>query len=408
MSVARPATGLLFSRCLAASPAAPTTSRAGASIACRHFSSSAPLEARRRPRFKSVRVADMGLRTPEDIEAFAKDKFPEYSAEDRDDLRKAYSPEQIAALEAAEAAIDPKDLTVQGRLRDDPYRLPYLDDFKNIQPIIDKRPKTKPAPDPNARFMTKEEFTEDLMKWANKFFPAGMETKTIRDFLPEDQKKLPEEMWHPRARAKAQKDLEAYLIATDGEHEFNVEGGSEGPGSLDILDYLLERSTLTDGNRGSNTALAPALPNKVPGVAGLYKNAADPEDEGLDDTGEYRDLKRHTGMNVRALKSFTVKTLVLRMVSNQTRLGKIRSASVVAIAGNKDGWLGLGTAKSVEVPVAMQKAKLAAIRDMKPIPRYEGRTIFGNVEAKVSGTVVRLAARPPGKINKMLCPCLSG
>lgn len=397
MSVARPATGLLFSRCLAAPPVTPGAASSGraAPRASRHFSSSAPLEARRRPRFKSIRVADMGLRSPEDIETFSKDKFPEYSAEEKKVLRKAYSPEQMAALEAGEAAINPKDLTVQGRLRDDPYRLQYLDDFKNIQPIIDKRPKTKPAPNLRAKFMDSEQFTEDLMKWAEKFFPAGMETKTVKDFLPDDVKDLPEEEWHPRARAKDEKALEEYLLATDGTQEINLEEG--GPTSVDILDYLLERSTLTDRGQGSNSALAPALPNQVPGVAGLYKHAVDPADEGLDDTGEYQDLKKQTGMTVRALKSFTVKTLVLRFVSNQTRLGKIRSASVMALAGNKDGWLGLGVSKSTEVAVAMQKAKLAAIRDMQPIRRYEGRTIYGNVEAKVSGTVVRLSARPPGK-----------
>lgn len=337
----------------------------------------------------------MGLRSQEDVDNFSKDKFPEYTTEEKDELRKSYSPEQMAALEAGEAAINPKDLTVQGRLRDDPYRLPYLDDFKNIQPIIDRRPKTKPAPDPNARFMDTEQFTADLIKWTEKFFPTGMGSKTVKDFMPDDVKDLPEEEWHPRARAKAEKDLEAYLLSVDG--ELNIDLEKEGPNSVDVLDYMLERSSLTDKGRGSNTALAPALPNQVPGVAGLYKNAIDPEDEGLDDTGEYKDLKKHTGMTVKALKSFAVKTLVLRMVSNQTRLGKIRSASVMAIAGNKDGWLGLGTAKSTEISVAMQKARLAAVRDMQPIPRYEGRTIFGNVEAKVSGTVVRLSARPPGK-----------
>lgn len=364
-------------------------------MTCRHLHSSAPLEARRRPRFKSIPAAKMGLQSPEEIDNFAKDKFPEYTPEEKEELRKLYSPEHMAALEAGEAAINPKDLTIQGRLRDDPYRLSYIDDFKNIQPIIDKRPKTKPAPNPRARFMGMEEFTDDLVKWAERFFPAGMETKTIKDFVTDNLKDVPEEDWPSSARKKAQKQLQEYLVATDG--EMGIDLGENGPSSIDMLNYLLERSTMTDNGQGSNSAVAPALPNQVPGVAGRYKNAIDPADGGLDDAGEYQDLKKQTNLGVKALKSFTVKTLLLRFVSNQTRLGKIRSASVIAIAGNKDGWLGLGSAKSVEIAIAMQKAKLAAIRNMQPISRYERRTIYGNVEAKISGSVVRLSARPPGK-----------
>src|ERR1700761_8639650 len=37
-----------------------------------------------------------------------------------------------------------------------------------------------------------------------------------------------------------------------------------------------------------------------------------------------------------------------------------------------------------------------AIRNMKPIPRYEERTIYGDVTAKVGAVVVQLSSRPPG------------
>ncbi|GJD01675.1 37s ribosomal protein s5 [Colletotrichum higginsianum] len=93
--------------------------------------------------------------------------------------------------------------------------------------------------------------------------------------------------------------------------------------------------------------------------------------------------------------SVLTKRVVLRSVSNQTRLGKIRSASVVVVAGNGDGRLGVGEAKSTDLHIATATATLLAIRNMKPIRRYENRTIFGNVEAKISGTVVKLASRPP-------------
>ena len=40
-----------------------------------------------------------------------------------------------------------------------------------------------------------------------------------------------------------------------------------------------------------------------------------------------------------------------------------------------------------------------AIRNMRPVPRYEERTIYGDVQAKVGASVVQLSARSPGKIE---------
>jgi hypothetical protein len=40
-----------------------------------------------------------------------------------------------------------------------------------------------------------------------------------------------------------------------------------------------------------------------------------------------------------------------------------------------------------------------AIRNMRPVPRYEDRTIYGDVEAKVGASVVQLSARSPGKMD---------
>jgi small subunit ribosomal protein S5 len=45
---------------------------------------------------------------------------------------------------------------------------------------------------------------------------------------------------------------------------------------------------------------------------------------------------------------------------------------------------------------------MLAMRNMKPIRRYENRTIFGHSTGKVSGTVVEMFTRPPGML---LPPC---
>ena len=172
--------------------------------------------------------------------------------------------------------------------------------------------------------------------------------------------------------------------------------GYYSPTDGDVLEYLMDRSAWNDSDRRVQSSLAPALPRKVPGVMGLYKAAVDPADQGLDEAGEWQDLKRRTGMTVRQIFAVQIKILLRRYVTNQTRLGKIQRVSVFAIAGNQDGWLGLGSAKAVEGGVAMLKARMQAIRNLRPVRRYENRTIYGDLEVKVSATVVKLYHRPPG------------
>ncbi|KAI8947838.1 37S ribosomal protein S5 [Xylaria longipes] len=359
MSVARPARSLL-SRGLAA-----TGSKAGAAAPAPRchapFHSSAPL-AKRKPRFKSIRAEEMGLVTPEKIDEFTKETFPQYTPEELEVLRKRYTPEQMAALEAGEAAINPKDLTIQGRLRTDPYRPPYLDDFSRILPVVDKQPRPHPPPPEKVKFMSPEEHANDL-------------AKVIEDLIPKDV----------NFEGMTDEQIEAVL---EEKVDFNMAEAK----------YFDEHSALTGYDKPSNSAVAPSLGKNLRGVAGMYKAPVDPEDKGLDDEGVFQDLKRKTNFNVKDILRLNgnAMRLVHRIVTNQTRLGKIQRHWILAIAGNKDGRLGIGEAKSVELPSAMNKAKQLAIRNMQPIPRYEDRTIFGEVQAKVGATIVKLESRPPG------------
>ncbi|KAL1839614.1 hypothetical protein VTJ49DRAFT_1317 [Mycothermus thermophilus] len=364
------------------------------------------LSARRRPRFANVRASDMGLMDEKQIEEFTKEKFPKYRPEELAHLGKIYSPEQMAALEAGEAAIDPRDLTVQGRLRADPYRMPYIDDFAETQPVIDKRARNKAPPDPHARFMNLDEFAQDLIDWSDKL-PQGEVTgslKRLEDFVPEAYRARPETQWPTEVREDARKKFQRYMEGevTKQQKALNAKGSDalsdigSGPTDADILQYILERSVMTDANRQTDSSLAPALPNKVPGVAGLYKTVIDPEDQGKDDLGVYQDVKRRTGMTVREILNLRDKQLLVRDVSNQTRLGKVRSCSVIHVVGNGDGWLGYGEAKATETQLAFRKARINALLNLRPIRRYENRTIYGSITAKVSATIVKMEARPPG------------
>ncbi len=312
------------------------------------------------------------------MDKLAKESFPGYTAEERAQLEAKYTPAQLAALAAGEAAVDARDLVLQGRLRTDAVQagINYVDDFSQVQPVIDKRAKD-PAAAANVatdvRVMSDERFAQDLFEWLASFVPA---------------------------------DVKLDRAAVDGmtDEQLDELVAKYSPSDVDLVKYFHERPSLVhrDGQtrvtleETGNSSLAPALPKQIAGVTHLFRQTGGADDEGLDEAGSYTDLKLQTGFKVSEIQDLTVKVLVRRIVSNQTRLGKIRSFSVVAIAGNRRGRLGLGVAKSTEFATARALAQAKAVRNMRPIPRYEQRTIYGVVEAKISGTVVQLFSRPPG------------
>jgi Ribosomal protein S5, N-terminal domain len=75
---------------------------------------------------------------------------------------------------------------------------------------------------------------------------------------------------------------------------------------------------------------------------------------------------------------------------------------VLAVAGDGRGRLGIGEGKALEHDDATMKAYQAAIRNMRPIPRYEERTIYGEVEGKVGACEVQLKSKPPGTSISLL------
>lgn len=115
-----------------------------------------------------------------------------------------------------------------------------------------------------------------------------------------------------------------------------------------------------------------------------------------DEDPHLRRLIAQTGLTKTQIERLRVKTLVIHRVMNQTLIGKVSSLYALVIAGNGDGLLGLGEGKATELADAQRQAMMRAIRNMKPIPRYEGRTTYGDLKAKVAGVIVELNARPPG------------
>jgi small subunit ribosomal protein S5 len=288
----------------------------------------------------------------------ARETFKPYDEEDRALLSKKYTPAQIRAIEAGEQAIDPEDLQSRGVIRSDMGTLPYLDDLSHTRPMLD-RPQTYEGPiDPNSRLLTREEFSE------------------------------------------AYADTMGALEDTEGE--------LSDPHRGDFLRELKEVPSFM-GTHGPIPAYqtpdyrAPGLPWNFdpdnPTSKAKKETEKDPEDDvdPRDPDGIYNRLIKQTGLTLDQILDYKIKILVKHRVVNQTRLGKVSSIYCLAVAGNGNGRLGIGEAKGQEIEETQTNARIAAIRSMQPIPRYEERTIFGEVDGKVSAVEVKLMARPPGK-----------
>ena len=301
----------------------------------------------------------MGLVTPRKS---AHELFKPYTEEEKKALAKKYTPAQMEAVEAGEKAVTPEDLDKRGVIRTDIGGLQYLDDLSIVHGVVDKRPEVEEPIDPNVRIMTEREYGEAMEAYMQQF--DGLNEKLDKS----------DPYYHEKSRPN-RRDVLASIAETP---KFM---GSNGP----VRGQLLT---------------APAVPKFIAGSgAGLVKKTG-VEEGAVDDRdpdGIYDQLRKQTGYSLDEIFEFKVKILVMHRVVNQTRLGKVQSMYILAIAGDGKGKLGLGQAKGQELENTRNLARIAAIRNMQPIPMYERRTIFGEVEAKVSAVEVKLMSRPPGR-----------
>ncbi|KTW27511.1 mitochondrial 37S ribosomal protein MRPS5 [Pneumocystis jirovecii RU7] len=107
-------------------------------------------------------------------------------------------------------------------------------------------------------------------------------------------------------------------------------------------------------------------------------------------------LSMITGIPSMEIKNFKQRTLVVRRVVNQTRKGKIPSMYALVIVGNENGMIGMGEGKGRTLRLAAKKAYSRAVKNMQYIPRYEDRTIYGNVAYKFHAVHLELRSRPYG------------
>ncbi|KAJ5279361.1 hypothetical protein N7478_004733 [Penicillium angulare] len=336
MSLARPAKCLLCSFSRAAAP--------GTRVARRQFHSTPAILSNRKSKFPNIKAPSTST-TPEN--------FQSYTKEEKEALAKEYSEAQIKAIEAGEASIDPKDMAEQFRPRDDPLKFKYLDDFSVVEPGIDHHVR---APESNTDYNFKLRNDDDFVEDFGRFFAEMPDNATGLDYMR----------------------FANSLRLTHGKEENELNPNSSmvpdlfGPG--ETVDEPRVEEQLTASERGEKERSVAA--------------------EELTDA--LKSLLLATGYTASQINEFRIKTLVMHSVVNQTRLGKVRRAYRLSIAGNGNGLLGIGEAKSEEPTDAKIQSQYRAIRNMQPIPRYENRTIFGDVKAKVGAVELELMHRPPG------------
>ncbi|KAL7266381.1 28S ribosomal protein S5, mitochondrial [Rhizina undulata] len=175
--------------------------------------------------------------------------------------------------------------------------------------------------------------------------------------------------------------------------ENRVERMHNDPFAMKYLDDLSSYDPLLDFPMGKTPYVTGHPEQPLPKIDD--PNLKFPE---ADEASEFRirDLARITGFSPTQLKNVRTRVMVTHSVTNQTRMGKIRKIYALVVAGNQDGLLGIGEGKSAEGEDAIRQANYMAIRNMEPIPRFEGRTIHGDVEVKFGAVELKLMARPPG------------
>ncbi|TID21756.1 Ribosomal protein S5 [Venturia nashicola] len=360
----------------------------------RRYSSSPILHTRRR-RGNYESLSQEQLRSLNEMTK----NFPAYTREEKEAMKHHYTPAQLEALNEAEKAIDLRDMVTQGRFRKDHWRPPYIDDFTSLDPFLDRR-EQKPVPQSSRlHIMSEDEFIKRVNQRAEDPRSTNQIFHDIEAMnLPEERQKFVNSLkrWKDTDKEDAVRQLLHGIsppaplhLYGGGKYTPSQQVGLDPRDPLAVIDLSAEEKAMWSDPAYS--ALAPAIP-KFDDPRIRFSSADD-------DDAAAAGLKRlalQTGFDTSEIKTFRVKNLVVHRVVNQTRMGKIASEYNLTIAGNRAGLLGIGEGKSSEPEDSRRQAMLNAIRNMKPINRYEDRTIYGDVRGKVGAVEVHLSSRPPG------------
>lgn len=366
-------------------------------------------------------------------------QYPAYTGADMDELARRYSPAQVAAIRAGEAAIDPQHLADQARIRSDVFTPKYVDDYARIQPGTDmsiqrlrgegaqyaevaaRDPSWRDAPDPDKAFKSimREVLDPERPIWDDDNpdrqgmprYPAPFDDSPA---TPQMEALLKDSAILGESGGLQRDDFNQLDLATGGpkKHSIDLEQVDESEREA-FHNYLRSHPAMQERHKSERTPLerlaatmydptpspdvAPAVPMiHDPTVRWDDATKLDPRATDDETALAYVGLARTLGQSVSQIRNYRVKNLVSHRVVNQTRLGKVQSIYILSVAGNEDGLLGIGEGKSTEPEEAARQSRLHAIRNMVPVRRYENRTVFGELRGKVGGVEICLRAKPPG------------
>lgn len=88
--------------------------------------------------------------------------------------------------------------------------------------------------------------------------------------------------------------------------------------------------------------------------------------------------------------------LMRRGVMQQTGKGKIRRISFMVLVGDGNGLVGYGEGKHANSATAIRAVRIAAVKNMDWVERFEKRTIWTEMSTKLGSTHLILRPRPVG------------
>lgn len=102
-------------------------------------------------------------------------------------------------------------------------------------------------------------------------------------------------------------------------------------------------------------------------------------------------------MNPENIQSeFVEKVVQVNRVSKKTKGGDKRSLSVIVVAGDKKGRVGVGLGKAADVQSAVRKASAYAKKHLIEVPLVQNRTIPHAILVKLGAAKVLLKPAPSG------------
>lgn len=323
----------------------------------------------------------------------------------------------MESVKAADRSIDRTELATQAAPREmDPWALDYMDEMAHIDPVVDHQEKAllDPAVNYEVRPKTEDELLSDM-----KLPPLPEETQRKLDDVQSELKKAVKDNSSMDPEFAAIQALYGGGQGVDGLTDFDervnrifdsLTDEEAEKADFERLKQIEEPRTfmhaeseeayraLTDSRYDAFAPELPRLTHKA--IQAMANVKKDPEEEEVEPALQRLILR--TGMTRLEIRKLRTKTLVQHRVVNQTRMGKISSMYYLTIAGNGNGMLGVGEGKASEPGEARNQSVLQAIANMKPIPRYENRTIYGEVEGKSGAVRVKVSSRPPGTYYLLL------